>query len=369
MASFGFAIAATGIFPFKDYLLKDGWQNALAWGTLLFLIYVPVIGIITWIIRRVAKIRSNSRMMRWGFFTLWVVGLVCFISLIVSLSRDFRSLNNVTEENIQLINPSVKMLEVSTNNVGRYNRFNMVPFGTVNDDTAYVNNVSIRIVKSINDSFHVSITKFCNGRTKHYADTLAALITYPVEQRDSTLLIGRGIPITEQDKFRNQHIVLTIAVPVGKRIKINNKVGWDNWERFQFPWTENGEDYDWDDESFSWYNHQGEELVMQADGLYTLDGKPANRSDHKRIIYQKTGPNGMRVIIENKEDDSSDNPGYRYEKTIDSIRVIKEKEIKKVKDSLLKKKEELEKKLEKIDNGGEEAFRRYEKGYDFILSI
>ena len=60
----GFAIAATGIFPFKDYLLQEGWQNALAWGTLIFFIYVPVIGIITWIIRRIAKIKSNSRRLR-----------------------------------------------------------------------------------------------------------------------------------------------------------------------------------------------------------------------------------------------------------------------------------------------------------------
>ncbi|MEJ7674332.1 MAG: hypothetical protein WKF59_16965 [Chitinophagaceae bacterium] len=47
-------------------------------------------------------------------------------------------------------------------------------------------------------------------------------------------------------------------------------------------------------------------------------------------------------------DDSVNNPGYRYEKSIDSLRNIKEKEVQRMKDSLQKKKEELEKKLEKI---------------------
>ncbi|HUS00325.1 MAG TPA: PspC domain-containing protein, partial [Chitinophagaceae bacterium] len=167
LTAFGFAIVATGIFPFKDYLLKEGWQNALAWGTLIFFIYVPVIGIITWIIRRIAKIKSNSRMMRWGVVILWTLGWVCFISLIASLSKDFRSLNNINEEKIVLANPAAGSMEVAYNTSRLYNRFRMEPFGSIIDDTAFVENVSLRIVKSTNDSFQVTVTKFVNGRTRH----------------------------------------------------------------------------------------------------------------------------------------------------------------------------------------------------------
>ena len=365
VSAFGIAIAATGIFPFKDYLLQDGWQNALAWGTLIFFIYVPVIGIITWIIRRIAKIRSNSRTMRWGFVILWTVGWICFISLIASVSKDFRSLNNVNEEKISLVNPAAKMMEVAYNSSGRYNRFRMEPFGSLIDDTAYVDNVSVRVIKSANDSFQVTVAKFVNGRTRRDADTLAARMIFNVTQKDSTILVPRGIPITEEDKFRNQHIVVTIAVPVGKRIKINNRVGWGNRERFQFPWTETGDDFDWETESYSWYQHQGEELVMQEDGLFTLDGKPASEWERRdRKIYRKVGPD--KIIIYPDDNNDSTNPGYRYDKTIDSLRVIKDKEVKKIKDSLQKKKEELEKKLEKIDQSADAIGG---KKFDFILSI
>ena len=368
MMSFGFAIAATGIFPFKDYLLNDGWQNALAWGTLLFMIYVPVIGIITWIIRRIAKIRSNSRMMRWGFFILWVVGVICFISLIVSLSRDFRSLNTINEEKIALVNPTDSLLQVSYNSTGRFNRFRMEPFGSILEDTAYLENVSVRVIKSNTDSFQVTVTKFVNGRTRHYADTLAALMNYNVVQKDSSLslLIDRGIPITEQDKFRNQHVVVTIAVPVGKRIMINNRVNYDSWDRFQFPWTEDGNYYDWETESYPWYNHKDEELIMKGDGLYTLDGKKTSEDwgrRRSRTIYKKVGPNKVKITVDDGDD--SNNPGYRYDKTIDSLQLIKEKELKRVKDSLQKKKEELEKKLEKLDQSADAFGRKY----DFIMGI
>ena len=376
LAAFGFAIAATGIFPFKDYIIRDGWQNFFAWGTLLFFIYVPVIGIITWLIRRIAKIKSNSKMMRVGIISLWTLGWICFICLITSLSKDFRSMNNVSEEKIALVNPAANMIEVSYNTPGRYNRFRMEPFGSITDDTAYVDNVSVRIVKSANDSFLVTLAKFCNGRTRHYADTLVALMNYNVTQKDSTLLLDRGVPITEQDKFRNQHIIITIAVPVGKKIKINKRIGWGNWERFQFPWSEAGDDYDWETESYSWYNHQGEPLVMKEDGLYTLDGKPASEGwGHKRTIYKKIGPNKVKVTVDDGDEENdggnTTNPGYRYDQTqksIDSLKVVKEKQIQKIKDSLQKQKEELEKKLQKIEqNTNADALS--DKKFDFIMSI
>lgn len=387
MSSFGFAIAATGIFPFKDYIVKEGWQNFFAWGTLILFIYVPVIGVITWIIRRVAKIRSNSRMMRWGVIILWTAGWVCFICLIASISKDFRSINTVTDEKVALANPVVNMMEVSANSMGKYNRFRMEPFGNLTEDTAFVDNVSIRIIKSNNDSFQVSITKFCNGRTRHFADTLAALMNYNIVQRDSSLILPRGIPITEQDKFRNQHVIITVAVPVGKRIMINKKVSGGNWERFQFPWSENGDDYDWDNESFSWYNHRGEELIMKEDGLYTLDGRKTNDDGGRsKSYYKRFGSNKIKVTVNDNNDDTnieddtkidnennnSDKGGYRYDQTqkaIDSLKIIKEKQVQKLKDSLQKKKEELEKKLEKIDQNNTEAFGRDNKMFDFTLSI
>lgn len=307
-------------------------------------------------------------MMRWGFFTLWMVGIICFISLLVSVSRDFRSLNNINEEKIALVNPADSLLEVSYSSAARYNRFRMEPFGSIIDDTAFVENISLRVVKSSNDSFVVSVTKFVNGRTRHYADTLAALMNYTVVQKDSALLIDRGIPITEKDKFRNQRVIVTIAVPVGKRIKVNNRVNSGNWEHFQFPWTEHEDNYDWETESYPWYNHKGEELIMKEDGLYTLDGKRTNEDyNHRRTYYKKVGPGDIKVTVDPNEDRDSNYPGYRYDKTIDSLQVIKEKEVKKVKDSLQKQKEELEKKLEKLDQSpSADAFGRK---YDFKMSI
>ncbi|MBL0146049.1 MAG: PspC domain-containing protein [Chitinophagaceae bacterium] len=79
---FAASIASIGLLPLKDFVVKDGWQNVLAWGTLIFFILLPLIGAITWIIRRIAKTKANSKIIRWGFGAGWALGWICFFAFL-----------------------------------------------------------------------------------------------------------------------------------------------------------------------------------------------------------------------------------------------------------------------------------------------
>jgi hypothetical protein len=170
--------------------------------------------------------------------------------------------------------------------------FNIEPFQVYNDDTVRVRNLKIRIVQSKTDSFDIKYVTMSNGKSVSEANLLAEKINFSVMQQDSTLFLDRGIAITNKDKFRNQHVIMTIAVPVGKRFKITNK-GWsqttfninhrgirsetinqfgdDTWVD---EWNEN-----WDNESFSY--DRGVEYRMTADGLEKIksDFDNSNKSD------------------------------------------------------------------------------------------
>src|SRR5665213_136912 len=124
IALFSLAIVSIGLFPLKNFVLTDGWQSVLAWGTLIFFIAVPVIGIITFIIRRIARMKSKNRMMRASFIGLWILGWICFITLTASVSTDFRRTSSANEEKINISNPAVKSLEVNSFTNNRYNRIN-----------------------------------------------------------------------------------------------------------------------------------------------------------------------------------------------------------------------------------------------------
>jgi phage shock protein PspC (stress-responsive transcriptional regulator) len=377
---FTLAVVSIGLFPLKDFVLTEGWQNALAWGTLIFFIAVPVIGIITWIIRRLIKTKSNHNALVFSFISMWIIGWACFISLIASVGKDFRSVNNYTEETIALSNPAVDKLIVTTNspmkNAYRYNAFKFEPFEGWEDDTVFVKNIDIKIVKATSDSFRATLVKMANGRTKRFADTLAAKIQFSALQNDSVLVVDKGIAINRNDKFRNQRIVLTLYVTVGKQIRIDRSMTWGNNNvHFDGPWHDDGDYFiDRDDEERGW--HSNTDYIMKADGLYRMDGKKAtewdDNDDHETHV--RIGPDGVEVHDEGTKvkvgpggiqvDESTKKEGYRYNNNpvekIDSLKKTLESEKQRTKDSLKKVKEEVEKQLNKISKAAPAGTGTYE---------
>ncbi|MEO9144032.1 MAG: PspC domain-containing protein [Ginsengibacter sp.] len=366
IALFSLAVVAIGLFPLKNFVLAEGWQTILAWGTLIFFIAVPVIGIITFIIRRIARVKSQNKLMRYSFVGLWIVGVACFISLVASIGRDFKSLSSINEETITLSNPTVKSIEVipfQNLNYRRIGWFNLEPFGTFgsSDDTTFIGNVKIRITKSPTDSFQVSIMKMCNGRTRRSADTLVSLIKYNISQNDSILMMDRAITINTTDKFRNQYVEATIAVPVGHYIKINKTFGYGNRVRLGSFWSRNDwYYYNYDDNNDDDYDfNYGVEYIMKEDGLYKLNGSKAGDDDDwnsNSSANPDTKNNGQnyRYAPGSKIDSIKTFQEQQIKKmqsTVDSLKAARENEINRIKDSLNKVKDEINQKIEKLNKG------------------
>ncbi|MDQ2718179.1 MAG: PspC domain-containing protein [Bacteroidota bacterium] len=387
IALFSLAIVSIGLFPLKNFVLSEGWQSILAWGTLIFFIGVPVIGIITFIIRRIARIKTTNKLMRYSFISLWILGIICFVSLITSVGRDFKSISSMNPANVMLTNAAVKSLEVMPIQNSNYYRsnswFRLEPFATfgMDDDTAYISNVKIKIEKSNIDSFKVSVIKMVNGRTRRYADTLASLIDFNISQSDSLLMMDKAITINTADKFRNQFVEVIIAVPVGHYIKINKNFGYRNRVRFTGPWSDN----DWyNNESDEDYDFKiGEEYVMKEDGLYTLKGIPSNKEDDWNAQNENennTSPNVNDTNYRYNNGSKIDSLKAIQEKqilqmqaSVDSLKIAREKELNRMKDSLRKAKDEIDRKIEKLNKGTalnqDAPIKDVHESYSFIMYI
>jgi len=310
---FSIAIGAIAVFPLKGFIVTDGWQNIFAWGTLLFFIAVPVIGVITWIIRLFAKMKANRKILRVSFVCLWIIGWVCFIGLITSTLRDFKSINNPFEQEVVLNNPRVNKLRLTTSNErlnisDRNSFFSTDPFEGLEEDTAFIKNIEVRIRQSATDSFRVTMIKMANGRSRRTADTLASLISYNARQQDSLLVFDKGISINKRDKFRNQRVIVTVYVPVGKQIRIDRSLGWGHNIHIGPGQHEDDWDIDWEEDEKSW--RENTDYIMKADGLYTLDGKPATEWKDDHIKWDK---NGIEIIDDGKRIKIDDN-GFRVER-------------------------------------------------------
>ena len=379
LALFGFGIAAMGLFPIKDFVLTEGWQNVFAWGTLIFFIAVPMIGIITWIIRRLAKIKTNRKMMRVSFVAMWLLGVFCFAGLVSSVFRDFRSSSSINEQEITLVNPGIQKMEVTTlspdKKFYRNKWFRMEPFSAFDDDTATVRNVRIQIVKSNTDSFRVTMLRMANGRNRRAADTMLSAIQFSVLQSDSLLVIDKGIQINKTDKFRNQRVIITIYVPVGKQIKIAENVAWGNDAHISGPWNDNW-DLEMDEVEQGW--DRNVDYIMKEDGLYTLNGEPADergrieKTNRRGTIDIRDGETRVRIDENGIQVTDSNEENYRYEnqrhqKAIDSIKTKVKTEQEKLRDSLQKVKDRAEEELKKLNAMSGASASDANDEYDFRL--
>lgn len=315
---FAGGVALTGLLPVKGYLISEGWQELFVWGTLVFFIWVPVIGIITFIIRRLAKIKSNSNVIRYGFVAMWLVGVFCFIGLLVSLRNDFVYHNSPVENTVSLSKPGISMLELKLAKNNKYyfnNSFlHFQPFANIDEDTAYVQNVHIRILRADNDSFQVTMLKMANGVSRSEAESRASKMRYNVIQNDSILLFDRGIPITKDVKFRNQTVYVTVYVPVGKRIIVRDGVGWGNDTHFEFGSDMN----DWD-----WRNDGDNGYSWESNVEYTMTRKGLERTYPEKKYYRDNNDdNNDNTDQDNNADPApadpvkpADSSKYHYEPT------------------------------------------------------
>jgi phage shock protein PspC (stress-responsive transcriptional regulator) len=345
-ALFGVGVATTGLLPLKKFILEDGLQSWSFIGTILFFIWVPVIAIVASIIRKIAGFKKSNIWVRSSFIALWVLGWVCISYFFSSLGNSFSKHNQPVEQSIGLVNPAVDYLEVTASPRMKYYEqrwFNIEPFQVYNDDTVRVRNLKIRIVQSKTDSFDIKYVTMSNGKSISEANLLAEKINFSVLQQDSTLFLDRGIAITNKDKFRNQHVIMTIAVPIGKRFKITNKgfsqttikmnrrgiqsetinqFGDDTWVD---EWNEN-----WDSESFSY--DRGVEYRMTADGLEKIKSdKDASDDDND----QDDSIDEMEEQLKNLKKDREN-----VEQNLEKTRAQKIQELEKIDRALEEKKAE-----------------------------
>ena len=368
LALFSGGIGAIKYFSLKDFIVRDGWQNFYTWGILLFFILAPIVGIITWIIRRVTKVKTGSKVLRLSFIAMWIVGWASIAFLFASLDKDFSYSSTIKEQNVYLGNPNVKSLEITDHLPGVRYSTNRIFSGDildnwVDEDTMTINNVAVRIVKSLNDSFKITTIKIASGNSIANADNLASTIKFNATQQDSVLAISNSIAINKKDKLRNQRVYVTVFVPVGKRIKINARVGDVGTMNFHGPFSanyskRNSQNITFDNTDYN-YN-EGVWYTMTATGLEADQIKSSSyKFDNSNINIDENGikikdgnksinvdENGIR-IEENEEGSGT----YRYDNSttnskIDSIKMDLEKAQKRFNDSIQREKDKIDRQNE-----------------------
>jgi phage shock protein PspC (stress-responsive transcriptional regulator) len=252
--------------PVNNFLWTSGAQQAYAWGTLIFFFMVPLIAFITWVVRRILRVRSRSNYLGWTFAGLWTIGWISAALLAASISKDLREYEHsdtaVTisqpANNRMIVNVSEPKLEY-TGSFGWVD--NDASGWDLSEDTLKLSFIRFDIQKSEDSLYHVTLKKYSAGRNRQDALERADKIIFHTSYKDSILDLGSGYAISSENKLRGQKIIVEIRVPAGKKInfhesvnKLNptdimvrrhgsysrkGRVNIDFDENYSFPWSSN----------------------------------------------------------------------------------------------------------------------------------
>ncbi|HEY4108023.1 hypothetical protein, partial [Puia sp.] len=319
----GLAFRGDGVLDLKNYLLAGFWQNFLAWTAFALFLVIPVIALLTWLIRRITGVRSRNHYLGYTFATLWVIGLFSFIALVGMVMSNFRSRQHVEEEFplTQPVHGKLVVMAAKSDNQFYDNDWwfdgdwrSRGPFFNLNEDSLLLATIRVNLVKSEDSAYHVQVVRFSRGSNPKVAHDLAQQIAFPVRQTDSILYLPHGFAITQGQKFRNQQVLIAVAIPIGKKIVVNSTIRdykWFSinsngrhiqWNRWSDDWNRSGDDdFDMIDNSYSWNSNI--EYIMTTDGLVRTDKKSTDRRDKDKAREDRNYKDS------NSGDD--DDPGYR----------------------------------------------------------
>lgn len=278
--------------PVNNFIWTSQSQQLYAWGTLIFFLFVPLVGLILWLIRRIIGVKSRSSYLGWTFGLLWTLGWISVILFATSISKDFREYESVSSP-IAIQQPAnnrmvVVVSEPELEYTGRFGWMNDEVEGwDLSDDTLRLSTIRMNVKKSADDHYHVTLRKYGYGRTEQDAIRRAENIQYSVYSKDSVLDLGSGYSVDKTNKFRFQQVEVEIEVPAGKKINfdetVSEKLNPTNFKinrRSRHRVIINGEvitDY-----TENWFRFQSEtDYVMGIDGkLRDPNGKILDKNDY-----------------------------------------------------------------------------------------
>lgn len=261
--------------PLKDYILEGDTQQSLVWPTIILFIFLPVVGLFVWVIRRLMKVRSGRHYLGWIFGGLWVVGLICAITLGSSIAKNFQ--RRVSEKSaINLTQPSKPALLVKLGETkGKYYPYMVFDDDheddetfllTRNEDSMLLKHVTVLVAKSEDSAYHAYMIKISRGNSLSDAEEKMHKINLEVTQNDSVITIEKGFAISKDSKFRDQRVAIVIEVPVGKKIRFDESIDWFDWFDLDFDRGRYSQSASYDKRTYSIW-HWNKDYIMTASGL------------------------------------------------------------------------------------------------------
>jgi phage shock protein PspC (stress-responsive transcriptional regulator) len=234
-------------FPWQSFVEAGNFTDYPVWsfGLLMFLaVGIPFFFMTLLGFKLLApNMKSVGNIVKYTLLALWLIALSIAISIGIKQATAFAVNGRTVLKETISFKPTDTLLVKFTHNdyfakdVDDRHEF-MITKDSLNNDIIYSNEVGIRIEKSDEKYAYIQIEKEAKGKSLSEAKRRADAIRYSYKVIGNQLIFDNYLITDVKNKFRDQEIEITLFLPIGTLLKVDESVAhYDRTDGDFFYWN------------------------------------------------------------------------------------------------------------------------------------
>lgn len=191
-----------------------------------FLAGIPMLAMIYIGTKLVFRYKSNNTAIGWSMVGVWMLALVALIAVSLSQVGNFKSRSSISSSNtISCDSCETLYLKLAEDKYENYAGYDLdikgFKMAIVNNEDVLLGKPQLDVEKSGNGNFVITVKKSSRGKSREAAKDISQKIFYNYELKDSTVLFDPYFLLEEGTNWRDQEVSITVKVPVGKTIYLD----------------------------------------------------------------------------------------------------------------------------------------------------
>ncbi|OPZ15428.1 MAG: DNA-binding transcriptional activator PspC [Bacteroidetes bacterium ADurb.BinA261] len=235
--------AGAAMMPLKALFIDAGMETNLLIFSAILIFVIPLIALVLWIIPNLLKNAKSRTIVGIVAAIFWFLGVSLAGMLTTRVANKFK-VDSVNEKIIDIAPFAGNTLHVEMARYGNdYNMFdtafgitsdiNGLPFYNLNEDSLLFANINLQVTQSEDSLFQVRMISSISSTDLRKAKSDLKDFSFPVWQKDSILYLPEFFVTPIEQGFRNQNMVVEIAVPAGKTAVLSDDL--DNYRENVIP--------------------------------------------------------------------------------------------------------------------------------------
>lgn len=235
--------AGAAMMPLKALFIDAGMETNLLIFSAILIFVIPLIALVLWIIPNLLKNAKSRTIVGIVAAIFWFLGVSLAGMLATRIANKFK-VDSVNEKIIDIAPFAGNTLHVEMARYGNdYNMFdtafgitsdiNGLPFYNLNEDSLLFANINLQVTQSEDSLFQVRMISSISSTDLRKAKSDLKDFSFPVWQKDSILYLPEFFATPVEQGFRNQNMVVEIAVPAGKTAVLSDDL--DNYRENVIP--------------------------------------------------------------------------------------------------------------------------------------